>query len=181
MTPCITVWLEGQQPRQDTGVHWREVGRFHRRFHHRRHKCVAHPSKSVISSTHCCFITDPATNEILGTIPELGLAETKEAISVAEKAFKTWSKTTVKVCISVPSNGVDTVQSLLAPTRPSHETLCSHARKFRGSNSDTCTYLFAFSYSSNHTDCMQTLENGKTLAEAKVGSDRETPSFSVQR
>lgn len=42
--------------------------------------------------------TDPATAEELGAIPDMGLAETKEAISAASKAFKTWSKTTAKVC-----------------------------------------------------------------------------------
>ncbi|KAI0355516.1 succinic semialdehyde dehydrogenase [Trametes cingulata] len=41
-------------------------------------------------------VTNPATAEELGTVPEMGLAETKEAIDAASKAFKTWSKTTVK-------------------------------------------------------------------------------------
>ena len=40
---------------------------------------------------------DPATTEELGTVPEMGLEETKEAIEAASKAFKTWSKTTGKV------------------------------------------------------------------------------------
>uniref|UniRef100_A0A0W0FPP4 Succinate-semialdehyde dehydrogenase n=1 Tax=Moniliophthora roreri TaxID=221103 RepID=A0A0W0FPP4_MONRR len=41
-------------------------------------------------------VTNPATNEELGTVPEMGLAETKEAIDAAAKAFATWSKTTAK-------------------------------------------------------------------------------------
>lgn len=41
-------------------------------------------------------VTNPATNDELGTVPEMGLAETKEAIDAAGKAFKTWSKTTAK-------------------------------------------------------------------------------------
>ncbi|KAF8592725.1 succinate-semialdehyde dehydrogenase [Ramaria rubella] len=41
-------------------------------------------------------VTNPATNEDLGTIPDLGVAETKQAIDAAAKAFKTWSKTTAK-------------------------------------------------------------------------------------
>ena len=41
---------------------------------------------------------DPATEEELGTVPEMGLEETKEAIDAAANAFKTWSKTTAKVC-----------------------------------------------------------------------------------
>ncbi|KAF5371105.1 hypothetical protein D9758_004102 [Tetrapyrgos nigripes] len=42
------------------------------------------------------LVTNPATNEELGTIPEMGLAETKEAIDAAAKAFPSWSKTTAK-------------------------------------------------------------------------------------
>lgn len=42
---------------------------------------------------------DPATSEELGTIPEMGLTETKEAVEAASVAFKTWSKTTAKVCV----------------------------------------------------------------------------------
>ncbi|KAH9854802.1 succinate-semialdehyde dehydrogenase [Lenzites betulinus] len=41
-------------------------------------------------------VTNPATSEELGSIPEMGVAETKEAIDAAAKAFKTWSKTTAK-------------------------------------------------------------------------------------
>ena len=42
-------------------------------------------------------LSDPATNEELGTIPDMGVSETKEAIDAAAKAFTTWSKTTAKV------------------------------------------------------------------------------------
>jgi len=41
-------------------------------------------------------VTNPATNETLGTIPEMGLDETKEAIAAAAKAYTTWSRTTAK-------------------------------------------------------------------------------------
>ncbi|KAH9948819.1 succinate-semialdehyde dehydrogenase [Amylocystis lapponica] len=41
-------------------------------------------------------VTNPATEEELGSVPEMGLAETKHAIDAAAKAFKTWSKTTAK-------------------------------------------------------------------------------------
>ncbi|KAJ7452171.1 succinate-semialdehyde dehydrogenase [Mycena galericulata] len=41
-------------------------------------------------------VTNPATLEELGTIPEMGLAETKEAIDAASKALPEWSKTTAK-------------------------------------------------------------------------------------
>jgi succinate-semialdehyde dehydrogenase/glutarate-semialdehyde dehydrogenase len=40
---------------------------------------------------------DPANNKELGTVPEMGLVETKDAIDAASKAFKTWKKTTAKV------------------------------------------------------------------------------------
>jgi succinate-semialdehyde dehydrogenase / glutarate-semialdehyde dehydrogenase len=40
---------------------------------------------------------DPATGDELGTVPEMGLEETKEAINAAGRAFTTWSKTTAKV------------------------------------------------------------------------------------
>ncbi|THH16921.1 hypothetical protein EW146_g3794 [Bondarzewia mesenterica] len=42
------------------------------------------------------MVTNPATEEELGTIPEMGVEETKEAINAAAEAFKTWSKTTAK-------------------------------------------------------------------------------------
>ncbi|KZP03941.1 succinate-semialdehyde dehydrogenase [Athelia psychrophila] len=41
-------------------------------------------------------VTNPANNNELGTVPEMGLVETKEAIDAAAKAFKTWGKTTAK-------------------------------------------------------------------------------------
>ncbi|RPD67539.1 succinic semialdehyde dehydrogenase [Lentinus tigrinus ALCF2SS1-7] len=41
-------------------------------------------------------VTNPATAEELGTIPEMGLEETKQAIEAASTAFKTWSKTSAK-------------------------------------------------------------------------------------
>ena len=40
---------------------------------------------------------DPATEEELGTVPEMGLDETKQAIDAAARAFTAWSKTTPKV------------------------------------------------------------------------------------
>jgi len=41
-------------------------------------------------------VTNPATNEELGTVPEMGLDETQEAIKSASKAFQTWGRTTAK-------------------------------------------------------------------------------------
>ena len=42
-------------------------------------------------------LADPATGEVIGTIPEMGIKETKEAITAAHDAFKSWKKTTAKV------------------------------------------------------------------------------------
>ncbi|KAI6024450.1 Aldehyde/histidinol dehydrogenase [Pisolithus marmoratus] len=42
------------------------------------------------------LVTNPATEEELGTVPEMGLEETKAAIAAADRAFKTWGKTTAK-------------------------------------------------------------------------------------
>ncbi|KAG6916481.1 hypothetical protein DXG01_006675 [Tephrocybe rancida] len=41
-------------------------------------------------------VINPATNEELGTVPDMGLSETKEAIDAASKAFPAWSRTTAK-------------------------------------------------------------------------------------
>jgi hypothetical protein len=43
---------------------------------------------------------DPSTLDELGHVPEMGLAETKQAIGAAANAFVTWGKTTAKVCFS---------------------------------------------------------------------------------
>jgi succinate-semialdehyde dehydrogenase/glutarate-semialdehyde dehydrogenase len=45
-------------------------------------------------------LIDPATSEELGTVPEMGLTETREAIEAASKAFQSWGRTTAKVTIS---------------------------------------------------------------------------------
>ncbi|KIO12519.1 hypothetical protein M404DRAFT_19318 [Pisolithus tinctorius Marx 270] len=42
------------------------------------------------------LVTNPATEEELGTVPEMGLEETQAAIAAADRAFKSWGKTTAK-------------------------------------------------------------------------------------
>lgn len=42
-------------------------------------------------------VLNPATGELLGEVPDLGAAETEEAIGVAYKTFQTWKETTAKV------------------------------------------------------------------------------------
>ncbi|KAI0268223.1 succinic semialdehyde dehydrogenase [Gloeopeniophorella convolvens] len=86
-------------------------------------------------------VTNPASGEELGTIPEMGLEETLEAIAAAGKAFSTWSKTTAK---------------------QRHDIMM----KF-------------YSLMKEHEDDLSriiTLENGKTLAEAK-GENTYSASF----
>ncbi len=41
-------------------------------------------------------VSDPASGEVIGTVPKLGAAETRRAIEAAERAFRTWSRTTAK-------------------------------------------------------------------------------------
>ncbi|PIK55258.1 putative succinate-semialdehyde dehydrogenase, mitochondrial [Apostichopus japonicus] len=41
-------------------------------------------------------VLNPATGELLGEVPDLGAAETEEAIGVAYKTFQTWKETTAK-------------------------------------------------------------------------------------
>jgi len=41
-------------------------------------------------------VDDPATGAIVGTVPKLGVAETRDAIAAAEKAFPAWRKKTAK-------------------------------------------------------------------------------------
>ncbi|KAF7300260.1 Succinic semialdehyde dehydrogenase [Mycena kentingensis (nom. inval.)] len=41
-------------------------------------------------------VTNPSTRQVLGTVPDMGLAETQDAISAAAKAFPSWSATTAK-------------------------------------------------------------------------------------
>jgi succinate-semialdehyde dehydrogenase / glutarate-semialdehyde dehydrogenase len=41
-------------------------------------------------------VDDPATGEIIGTVPKMGAGETRRAIDAADRAFKSWSRTTAK-------------------------------------------------------------------------------------
>ncbi|KAK1229267.1 hypothetical protein PQX77_007689 [Marasmius sp. AFHP31] len=86
-------------------------------------------------------VTNPATNEELGTIPEMGLAETKEAIDAAAKAFPSWSKTTAK---------------------ERHDILMKFYALMKEHEDDLARLI--------------TLENGKTLTEAK-GENVYSASF----
>lgn len=55
------------------------------------------PIKKIkYSSAYTFYIIDPATDKEIGSLPDLGAKETKEAIDVAAEAFKSWSTTTGK-------------------------------------------------------------------------------------
>ncbi|KAG6378997.1 succinate-semialdehyde dehydrogenase [Boletus reticuloceps] len=81
----------------------------------------------------CSLAIDPATEEELGTVPEMGPEETEVAITAAAKAFQTWGKTTAKY---------------------RHDILIKFFRLMQEHHDDLARII--------------TLENGKTLAEAKV-------------
>jgi hypothetical protein len=74
--------------------------------------------------------SDPATREELGTIPEMGIEETKDAINAAGEAFVTWSKTTAKVTGHrfVLYCQCSLTRAGIAPPRHSHEILQSNER-----------------------------------------------------
>ncbi|KII95315.1 hypothetical protein PLICRDRAFT_210504 [Plicaturopsis crispa FD-325 SS-3] len=86
-------------------------------------------------------VTNPATATELGTIPEMGLAETKEAIDAASRAFPSWSKTTAK---------------------ERHDILLKFFALMKENQDDLARII--------------TLENGKTLTEAK-GENAYSASF----
>jgi succinate-semialdehyde dehydrogenase/glutarate-semialdehyde dehydrogenase len=41
-------------------------------------------------------VRNPATGEVLGTVPKMGAAETRRAIEAAAKAMPAWAKQTAK-------------------------------------------------------------------------------------
>ena len=69
-----------------------------RRWKRSHRLCVQCDSGSVKLEDYLAHrSSDPATKEELGTVPEMGIEETKNAIKVAGEAFVTWGKTTAKV------------------------------------------------------------------------------------
>lgn len=87
------------------------------------------------------LVTNPATDEELGTVPEMGLEEAKSAIAAAGKAFASWGKTTA---------------------RHRHDILMKFYSLMQEHNDDLARII--------------TLENGKTLTEAK-GENAYSASF----
>ncbi|SCV72706.1 BQ2448_4243 [Microbotryum intermedium] len=56
----------------------------------------AHINGKWVSHPTTFEVTDPATSDVLGSVPEQGVQETKDAIQAAQEAFKSWKKTTAK-------------------------------------------------------------------------------------
>lgn len=73
------------------------MGRCQKWRDHPRVQCAGDFVKLVGRFAH--YSLDPATGEELGTVPEMGIEETKEAIDAAVRSFATWSKTTAKVMV----------------------------------------------------------------------------------
>src|SRR5258705_2338460 len=61
-----------------------------------REACYVDGAWITSSSGATTNVDNPATSEILGTVPKLGAAETRAAIDAANKAFPAWSKQTGK-------------------------------------------------------------------------------------
>ena len=60
-------------------------------------RCAVCSYRAGLSYRYPVSRTDPATNQVLGHVSDMGVAETKEAIAVAKTAFKSWSQTTPRV------------------------------------------------------------------------------------
>ena len=57
-------------------------------------------------------VRDPANNELIGTVPKMGAAETRRAIEAADRAFQSWRNTTAKeraeTILAEPANAAST-------------------------------------------------------------------------
>jgi Aldehyde dehydrogenase family len=69
---------------------------------------------------------DPATDEVLGEIPDMGIVETREAIDAAAVAFKSWSKTTAKVCRHTHDSNVSDAYISAVSSRYPNEAIRPH-------------------------------------------------------
>jgi succinate-semialdehyde dehydrogenase/glutarate-semialdehyde dehydrogenase len=61
-----------------------------------RHSCYVNGSWVAASSGATLAVDNPATGEIIGTVPKLGASETRDAIEAANRAFPEWRKKTAK-------------------------------------------------------------------------------------
>jgi len=61
-----------------------------------REACYVNGAWMVSPRNETLNVDNPATGEILGAVPKLGAAETREAVAAASAAFSAWSKKTGK-------------------------------------------------------------------------------------
>ena len=61
-----------------------------------RQQCYINGAWRDALSGETIEVTNPATNEVLGTTPKMGASETRESIEAAASAFESWKKTTAK-------------------------------------------------------------------------------------
>jgi len=61
-----------------------------------REACYVDGQWIQANSGQTISVDNPATGEIIGTVPKLGAAETRQAIDAANRAFPAWSKKTAK-------------------------------------------------------------------------------------
>ncbi|WP_174273150.1 NAD-dependent succinate-semialdehyde dehydrogenase [Sphingomonas bacterium] len=59
-----------------------------------RHQCLVDGAWIDADAGGTIAVTDPATGALIGTVPDLGRAETARAIAAAERAFRDWSRRT---------------------------------------------------------------------------------------
>ena len=86
---------------------------------------------AILDSMLNFLSSDPATNEELGTVPDMGLSETVEAIEAAHRAFPAWSRLSARVrlhpimCRALP------LWYYVETPRPSIQSLRSYEAKRR--------------------------------------------------
>src|SRR5207244_8534868 len=61
-----------------------------------REACYIDGQSVQAASGQTLKVDNPATGEIIGTVPKLAGAETRQAIEAANRAFPAWSKKTAK-------------------------------------------------------------------------------------
>ena len=61
-----------------------------------RQRCLIGGEWLAADSGSSCDVTNPATGAVLGTVPDMGEAETSRAIDAAHAAFPAWAKKTAK-------------------------------------------------------------------------------------
>ncbi|OCB84552.1 succinate-semialdehyde dehydrogenase [Sanghuangporus baumii] len=100
-------------------------------------------------------VSNPATGEEIGTVPEMGVKETQEAITAAQDSFKAWKRTTAKVNRRVSLS----FERVLTAPNLSIQMISQKFWEAPSANSVPKTH---------ELNLIQTLENGKTLNDAKA-------------